>query len=476
MISAIIAKEWTEYRRDGRVVGVLLLLALLVAVGLVTGWSGLSEQQRQAQAAQRDDQATFLKQGEKNPHSAAHFGRMAYKPLPPLSVFDPGASPYLGQVIWLEAHAQDPAMFRPAEDAPDLRRLADLSVAGVLTLLVPLLLFLMGYGAFASERERGTLRQAVSSGSALQKLFAGKVFAVAVIGIGVAVLAIAVSAIMAMSAPAGVLSGDILLRSIGLILGYALYGIAFTALALLVSAKTKRATSALLVLLSLWAVSVVVLPRIAATASEHLYPTPDSGTFWSETYQTIRESRPDRDSAEYKAAERLVLSRALGREVSDEEVAAMDLNRSGLRLEVSEVIDADAFGAAYTQLYKAYQQQQEMRRIFSIFSPAILLQHVSSGLSGTDTASHRHFAMEAEKQRNVIVRKMNEDMMLNGAGESFAYLADEDFWESIPDFRYQPVSLSYALRSVLWDFLLLGLWAAVALWLAWRAARNQKII
>ncbi len=476
MISAIVTKEWTEYRRDGRVISVLALLMLLVIVGLVAGWAGLSEQQRQAQSAQRGDQEVFLKQGEKNPHSAAHFGRIAYKPMPPLSVFDPGATPYLGQAIWLEAHAQDPAMFRPAEDAPDLRRLADLSVAGVLSLLLPLLVFLTGYGAFAGERERGTLRLAVSSGSALKNLFTGKLTAVVMIGVGVAIVAIAVSAIMAMLAPVGVSVGEILLRSLGLLLGYTLYGIAFTALALFVSARTKRATSALLVLLGLWALSVVVMPRVAATVSEHLYPVPDSETFWSETYSTIRANRPDRDSAEYKAAERLVLSRALGREVSDEELAEMELNRSGLRLEVSEVIDANAFGAAYEELYAAYQRQKEVRRALSIFSPAILLQHFSSGLSGTDIAAHKHFALEAEKQRNVIVREMNEDMMLKGAGQSFSYLADADFWESIPDFQHQPPPLSYAVRSVLWDFVLLGLWAVLSLWFAWRAARKQQII
>lgn len=476
MISAIISKEWTEYRRDGRVIGILLLLALLIIVGLATGWAGLSEQQRQAQAAQRDDQAVFLKQGEKNPHSAAHFGRMAYKPLPPLSIFDPGATPYLGQVIWLEAHAQDPAMFRPAEDAPDLRRLADLSVAGVLSMLVPLLVFLTGYGSFASERERGTLRQAVGAGSALKKLFTGKMTAVAMVGVGVSFVAVTVSAIMALWAPVGTSASDLLLRSLGLVLGYALYGTAFAALALLVSARTKTATSALLILLSLWALSVVVMPRVAASVSEHFYPTPDSEAFWSETYATIRENRPDRESAEYKAAERLVLSRALGREVSEEEVAEMELNRSGLRLEVSEVIDAVAFSVAYQQLYAAYQRQKEARRTLSIFSPAILLQHLSSGLSGTDIAAHRHFAFEAEKQRNVIVRKMNEDMMLNGAGQSFSYLANAEFWESIPDFRYQPATLSSAARSVIWDFLLLGLWAAIALWFAWQATRKQQII
>ncbi|NJO34889.1 MAG: hypothetical protein HC869_19010 [Rhodospirillales bacterium] len=50
-------------------------------------------------------------------------------------------------MIWLEAHRQDPAMFRPAEDAPELARLADLSVAGVLIALLPLLMFVMGYSA-----------------------------------------------------------------------------------------------------------------------------------------------------------------------------------------------------------------------------------------------------------------------------------------------------------------------------------------
>ena len=174
MIGVILEKELTEYRRDGRVIGVASLIGLLVLGSLMTGWSTHTDQQRQAREAQRQDQATFLKQGEKPPHSAAHFGRVAYKPVPALAVFDPGAAPYLGQAIWLEAHRQDPAMFRPAEDSPELRRLADLSVAGVLRLLVPLLVCLVAYGAFAAERERGTLRHIVSMGARLDSLFAGK--------------------------------------------------------------------------------------------------------------------------------------------------------------------------------------------------------------------------------------------------------------------------------------------------------------
>lgn len=476
MISAIITKEWTEYRRDGRIMGILALLVLLVVVGLVTGWASLSEQQNQARQAQKNDKSVFLEQGVKNPHSAAHFSRMAYKPLPPLAVFDPGAAPYLGQVIWLEAHAQDPAMFRPAEDAPDISRLADLSVAGVLMLLLPLLIFLIGYSAFAGERERGTLRQIISSGPALKNLFMGKLTAVAAVGIALAVVAIVISAILALTAPINVAPPDILSRGLGLILGYGLYGLAFAALALMASAYAKRATSALLVLLSLWALSVIVMPRVAASVAEHLHPTPKSIAFWTATYAAIQENRPESDSADYKAAERLVLSRALGRDVTDDEVAAMALNRSGLRLEVSEVLDAQAYTAAYSELYATYARQKNVRRMFALFSPTIALQHLSSGLSGTDIAAHRSFAFDAESQRNVIVRKLNEDMMLNGAGQSFAYLAEADFWKSIPDYTYSPPTLSDAWRSVRWDFLLLGLWTALAVWIAWQAARKQRIL
>jgi ABC-2 type transport system permease protein len=476
VIGAIARKELTECRRDGRMIAIMGLIALLVLVSLVTGWSTHAEQRRQAQRAQQDDQATFANQGRKPPHSAAHFGRMAYKPIPPLAVFDPGAAPYLGQVIWLEAHVRNPAMFRPAEDAPELRRLADLSVAGVLTLLVPLLVFVIGYGAFAGERERGTLRQVMSSGAGIGRLFAGKIAVVAGIGIAVSLIAIAATLVLVLSVPGDVAAGNTIIRSACLVLGYAHYSLAWAAVALFVSARARGARSALLILLSVWAMSVVVLPRVAASVAEHAYPTPDSRMFWADTANAIRANRPARDSEAYLSAERQVLGRALGREVTVEESAAMAVNRAGLNMEVSEVLGAKTHAEAYRGLYATYGKQQYVRRLVSTLSPAIALQHLSSALAGTDIAAHRHFSLQAERQRNVVIRAMNEDMMLKGAGQGFDYLADPDFWVRIPDFAYQPPSASFAVRSAAWDLLMLQLWSVLAFWLAWRAARRQQVV
>jgi ABC-2 type transport system permease protein len=467
MITVIARKEITEYRRDGRILALLGLTATLLLIALVTGWVTQSERQRQAQQLQRDDQATFVKQGDKPTHSAAHFGRMAYKPVPALAAFDPGSSPYLGQVIWLEAHRQGPAMFRPAEDALELRRLSDLSVAGVLTLLLPLVIFLLGSGAVVGERERDTWSHALSSGATQEQLFLGKLTAVATVGIGSALVAVLSSTGIAIASSLDVI--DSLARAAWLLALYALYGAVSCSIAFIVSALARSSVSALLILLSVWAVSTVIAPRVAADVANRLHPTPDSASFWKQTSDAIRDSKPKRGSDEYKAIERDVLSRTLGRTVTAEEASAVQLNRQGLSLEIGELVAAKAFDAAYDRLYATYEAQRHVRQWFALLAPSISLQHISSALTGTDIEAHRDFTRAAEQQRRLIIRLMNEDLMRGGAQAGNAYLSTRRLWESIPNFVYHPPTLAGSVRHVIWDIVILTLWAVASLLIAWRA-------
>ena len=467
MIGVIARKELTEYRRDGRMVALVGLTATLLLIALVTGWATQTERQRQARQLQRDDQATFLKQGDKPTHSAAHFGRMAYKPVPPLAAFDPGASPYLGQVIWLEAHRRGPAMFRPAEDAPELRRLADLSVAGILTLLLPLVIFLLAHGLIVGERERDTWFHAIGTGAAYDQLFFGKLAAVSTVGIGVALTAVVTSVTMAIASSPGELASDAIVRGAGLTSLYVLYGLMLCSIALAVSSRARSSVSALLVLLSVWAIGAVIAPRVAADIADRLHPTPDSASFWKQTTDGIRTSKPKRDSDEYRAIERDVVSRALGRSVPAEEASTLSLNRQGLSLEIGEIVGAQAFDAAYDRLYETYKAQRRVRQWFALLAPTISLQHVSSALAGTDVEAHRDFTRAAEQQRRLIIRLMNEDLMLRGE-------SGRQLWEKIPNFSYRPPPLLQSMRHVTWDILVLMLWTAAASWVAWHAVVRQR--
>jgi len=472
MIPHIIRKEAMEISRDGRTRLLALIVLLLGLTGLLAGWANYADQQRNAMFAQETDQNVFLEQGEKNPHSAAHFGRMAYKPAPPLASFDPGAAPFMGQVIWLEAHQRNPAMFRPAADSLELSRLSNFSVAGILTVLLPLLVFLLGYATFAGERERGTLRQTLASGASIDKLFTAKFVVIVSAGIALATIAIAASAVMALFSPVGLSAVDTLSRAFWLMIVFSLYVCALTGFALLISSLCSQARTALLILLGIWAVSVLVLPRVGAGVAAQAHPIPDGGQVWSELRASVAENRASPDSEAYRAAEQFVISRALGRDVSADEIATLDINSRGLSLEVSEVLDYAALNTFYADIYGRYYGQRDVRRWFSLLSPAIALQHASSAFAGTDFVAHQHFANDAELQRNEIVRAMNEDMLLHGAGVG-TYLSDAQFWENVPDYSYDFPPLSLALRSAAMDVLILLLWGFLAAWLAWTMTRRR---
>jgi ABC-2 type transport system permease protein len=475
MIGVIARKEITEYRRDGRMLALLGLTASLLLIALLTGWVAQSERERQARQLQRDDHATFVKQGNKPTHSAAHFGRMAYKPVPALAAFDPGPSPYLGQAIWLEAHRRGPAMFRPAEDALELRRLSDLSVAGILTLLLPLVIFLLAHGSVVGERERDTWRHALSSGATCDQLFYGKITAISAVGVGVALMAVMTSVTVAVTSTPSGLVLDTVVRGAGLTGLYVLYGLMLCLIALAVSARSRSSASALLILASVWAMCTVIAPRVAADIADRLYPTPDSASFWKQTADAIRDSKPKRGSDEYRTIERDVLSRALGRAVTVEEASMLSLNRQGLNLEIGEIVGAKAFEAAYDQLYATYEAQRRVRRWFGLLTPIISLQHISSALAGTDIEAHRDFTQAAEQQRRLILRLLNEDLMLGGAHTGDAHLSNRELWEKIPNFSYRPPRLPQSIRPVIWDIGVLVLWTLAASLTAWYAVVRQRV-
>ena len=137
----------------------------------------------------------------------------------------------------------------------------------------------MGYGAFAGERERGTLRQIMTAGAGHDAVFAGKLRRArrhrrrhrirrhrGLDGGSSA------------SSSDGAARCDTIVRGASLFVGFAAYACACAGVALLVSARARTATSALLILLTIWAVSIVVVPRVAASAGELLHPTPDGSS------------------------------------------------------------------------------------------------------------------------------------------------------------------------------------------------------
>ncbi|MBO6505963.1 MAG: DUF3526 domain-containing protein [Kordiimonadaceae bacterium] len=468
MIKAIIWKELLQYRRDGRILAVLLITLALGFAATLNSWSTVETQQRERQAAVASDRATWDNQGKKNPHSAAHFSRYAFQPTSSLSVFDPGLKDYMGSAIWLEAHYRDPATLRSVEDAVEIQRFARLTPAWILQVFAPLLAILLAFAGIAAERERGTLRQIMSSGVPPQHLFVGKAIAALCI---VGLLAPSVIAAVALAANT---HDEVGLpgtggRLAGIVLSYILYIGAFTFAAIGISARVAKSKTALVVLVGFWAASVVFVPRLASDVGSALSPAPSaadfqarmsddaSGAFWGGS-EEAQQRRADVEANVLK-------------QYGVDKIEDLPINYDGYLLQESEEFANGVFDRYYDELWGTYEAQSDIVRLFSIVSPTLALSNISSALAGSDLFAHRHFADSAELFRRDFVKLLNEEMIQKGGQDGYGYMADNDFWQTNPDFTYTPPPLGAVMSNIWVDILVLLGWTFAALLLAFRGVR-----
>ena len=156
----------------------------------------------------------------------------------------------------------------------------------------------------------------MTAGAGQDAVLAGKFVAVAGVGVCVALVVVAITTAAAVLSSDDGSALDTIVRGASIFVGFAAYACACAGVALFVSALARTATSALLILLTAWAVAIVVVPRVAASAGELLHPTPDGSTFWMDTAEAIQTDRPKRGSEALRQLEQQVISRATGREAA----------------------------------------------------------------------------------------------------------------------------------------------------------------
>lgn len=273
-VTGIPAKDWFEFVRDRRLLVMAFLIGLLALGAVLAALAQVRAHEADRAATVARDRTTWEAQGPRNPHSAAHFATWALRPLTPLAVLDPGVTPYAGSAIWMEAHNRNPARARPVEDAAASVELGRFSVAWVLQMLVPLLIFVIGAGVVARERERGTLRLMLASGAAPATIVPAKLRGL------VRVTALLVVPVLAAALAAALIAGPAdPIRLLLWALAYALFFTALAAIAVAVSALARSASQALLVLIGLWLVAFVFVPRAGASLAALVHPTPAADSF-----------------------------------------------------------------------------------------------------------------------------------------------------------------------------------------------------
>ncbi len=472
MIARIARKEFVDAWRDGRFrLGAALVLVLLVVSGL------LARQQVDRAAAERAaasalERTNWLEQGDKNSHSAGHYGVNVFKPTSPLAAFDRGIEPFVGTAVFLEAHRQNQTAFLPAQDATSMRRFGELSSAVALQMLVPLLVVLLAFGSLAGERESGTLRQILSLGVRPRELVLGKALG---LGATLAVLLLPAAAMLAvlLARSSGADASGLWTRAALLAGCYAAYLAIFVAGSVAVSASTRSSRAALTILLSIWALNCIVAPRLASDVVNELVPTAKLAEFEMEMQKDLQEGLDGHDSRNKHLEKFTRDTLAKHGKTRPED---LPFNFQGLVMLESEKHSAEVFDHHFGKLWDRIQEQDRAVAWAGLAAPMLALRAASMALAGTDFAHHRHFARAAEDHRREFVRVLNEDLMNNARPGDHGYTAGRTLWEKLPVFRLEPLTPGDAWGEARAGVLVLAAWLWASIVALFLSANRLRVV
>ncbi|SFW27109.1 DUF3526 domain-containing protein [Nitrosovibrio sp. Nv17] len=469
VLLTIAGKEALELLRDRRFAWIAALFTLLMLVAMLLGWQQMQRIEAEHAAAHKESYAQWRGQGEKNPHSAAHFGQHAFKPSSPLLFIDPGITPFVGASVWMEAHKQNEFKFRPARDATSLQRFGDLSVAFVLQTLAPLIIILMTFSAFTGERERGTLRQLISIGVRPMPLLGGKTIAVA----GILCLLTLPFAMIALVALPFLPDPDIgmdnaLQRAILMAAGYATYLTGFCTLSLAVSALAHSSRAALVMLLAFWVANSFIVPRTMVDLARLVSPTPTAVEF----QHALSEARKANFGHDDTHPEYLRFREETLKRYGASSVEQLPLDFDGLALREDDERGYRLFDRHFEALWDSYARQEAIRSLAGFIFPLAAMQPVSMGLAGSDIGHHNDFARAAETYRRHIQTVTSEDLIRNRKYGDKDYKAGPELWAAVQAFDYRPPDAGWALRQQGFNLLILSAWTLAATLLAVYATRR----
>lgn len=448
------------------------LILLLTGAAVASSWShqrAIAERRaRHQHAAER----AFDAQPDRHPHRMVHYGHFLFRPLGPLAAFDPGVDAFTGNSMFLEGHRQNTANFGDVRQSSLLIRFGQLTPAFVLQIVAPLLLVFLGFGSLARETERGTLRLLMLQGASRRQLVAGKLLA-----LGAVALAAAAPAMLGLLLIAGQ-PGALALPMLTIALGYGLYLGLWVVLILLVSAMVRRSRDALLVLVALWAVTSVLLPRAVPDLAGGAVPLRNRLQTEVAIARDLRRmgDSHDPDDPHFTRFRQALLDRHRVARVED-----LPFNYKGLLALEGERMSAALFDLYAAQSFAAQTRQNAMVDAAGLLSPAIALRGLSMAAAGTDFAAHRRFLEQAEAYRYALVQRLNRmqaeavtyaDDSATDAGADRRKRIGAAHWQALPDFRFVAPTGATLARAALPGLAMLGLWlvAASAL-LGWATRR-----
>jgi len=386
-------------------------------------------------------------------------GRKIVKPANRLSVLSSGLEESVGRTATVKIDD-----FPYLEDsiystAPIFAIFGDLDMTFIIRTVVSLFVILFTFDLISGEKERGTLKQCLANPVPRNTFMLGKsigsfisLLIPIVIPLLISLLVVMVIGGVNFSSPEWISLGVILL-------GYLLYVLCFFSIGVFVSTLVRSSAVSFLVLLFVWVVVVLIIPKGSMMMAGQIHPIDSINDVRAnlfslrENYTTELRTKAfeeinARGVMELPERERWSQFRAIWTEMRDEMEPAYEEQKKKINEE-----------------FKRNQGNlTELAVNLSRISPASAVTYISMNMSGTGYNEQENFIRQLTLYRDQFtdhVEKEEEREREERAGHSFTTTSQEEQGQleinSIPRFEYSSYTPSERLSMVLPDIAMLAI-------------------
>ncbi len=471
----LVARQfWTSVFKSK---AIYLLLGLTLILLFYAAFSGVSYHEQNHHRIEHQQQAreSWEANPDKHPHRMAHFGTFAFRLKHPLSIFDFGVESFTGNAVFLEAHKQNVVNFSEASYSTSLIRFGELSMGMILQLILPLIVFFLGYAAIVADRENGTLKILLTQGATWKEVLYGR--ALGLFGLSCLFYLPFVFATVALLLMESY-TADVWIRLLVILASYLLYLFIVSLLTIIISVGSKTSKNALVKLLGIWLLLVVVIPRTSQAVGSFLYPTPTKLEFRGAIEEEVIQFGDSHNANDpyYNFIRDSVL------EVHGvQSINELPFNYPGFQMYVGEKISTEIYVRHHKELLDQYRRQNQLTKWLALVNPYLGVKGLSMALCGTDLETYASFQHQAEAYRYELAQAMNELQIKHiranvTSSEGKVNVVDREEWKSFPDFTYEYPTVESTLGSELLALISILLWSVVALGMMNYWARNASAL
>ncbi len=447
MLRDIIKKEILDNITSPKFVFTFLLCTILILLSVYTGVTNYSADLKEYAAAVALDKKNL--ENQPNYSSLAGFAVKINKPPQVLGTVVNGIEEAVGRVAPVNI-AQDPNLVDSKYSSnPVFAVFGALDLMFIVKIVLSLFAILFTYDTIVGEKEKGTLKLALSNDIPRDRLILGKAIGGYISLLMPLLIPLVLSLIILVIAPNLALSGGDWARLFLIFLMFFLYLSVFFSLGLFISARTSRSSTSFLVLLFLWVIFVMVIPKVAVITAGQVKPIPSVHEITAKKDAYLQQIQAE---SQKTARERVmkIMSEA-GKDVAGAQ-AKIKQYITDFQQEVTSKIDAN--NAAIERDYQQKKNAQQRLAInLSRISPASALTFGTMTMARTGVDDYDAFLASIRAYKPIYTKWLNSKM-----GESINFQTGEMNKikiDDMPQHKYDPEGLSKSFARTLPDFALM---------------------